>query len=253
MTNDTITFAVDGDISLAVFADEVGQLSALLVELQKELYSQPNIEWVIIDLKAGSAELTMRGDGPVLEAVEGTVEAFGRLGQVLALGTPIPFAERVRERAERMVAGISLENKITALRFETRDETHIITAQPSGNARPALLQAYGTVTGKIQTLSSRHRLSFTLYDALFDKPVNCYLAEGQDGLVLEKWNRMATVEGRISRDPLTGRPVAIRNIVDIALQPDYGEGDYRQARGLIPWRSGDETPEAVLQRLRDEW
>lgn len=253
MPSNTLTFALDGDVSLDVFADEVRDLTALLAELSAGVERSASIDWVIVDLKAGSAELTMRGEAEAAEAVERTVQAYGILGRALERGEPIPLSAQVRKRAARMVRHINPRDKITAIRFETPEETYIVTAQAQGRERPAAMQAYGTVTGKVQTLSSRRRLSFTLYDALFDRLVNCYLTEGQEDLIRDKWDRYAIVEGWISRDPLTGRPIAVRDITDIQTQPDYGHGEYRQARGIIPWREGDETPEAVIRRLRDEW
>lgn len=253
MPTDTITFALDGEVSLDVFADEVRDLSSLMAELSAGVERDARIDWVVVDLKAGSAELTMRGEAEAPEAVERTVRAYAVLGRALERGEPIPLSDRVRKRAARMVRHINPREKITAIRFETPDETYIVTVHGQGQERPAVLQAYGTVTGKVQTLSSRRRLGFTLYDALFDRPVNCYLTDGQEDLIRDKWDRYAIVEGRISRDPFSGRPIAVRDITDIQAQPDYGHGDYRRARGIIPWRQGDETPEAVIRRLRDEW
>ncbi len=253
MPNDTVTFALDGDVSLDVFADEVRELTALLVDLSTGIERNASIEWIIVDLKPGSAELTMRGDAQASEVVERTVQAYADLGRALERGGPIPFSEQIRKRAERMVRHINPRDKITAIRFETPQDTYIITVPAQGRERPSATQAYGMVTGKVQTLSSRRRLGFTLYDALFDRPVNCYLVAGQEDLIRDKWDRYAIVEGRVSRDPLTGRPIAVRDITDIQAVPGFGHGDYRQARGLIPWREDDELPETVIRRLRDEW
>ena len=72
--------------------------------------------------------------------------------------------------------------------------------------------AYGGVTGRIQTLSSRGGLRFTLFDTLFDRAVSCYLAEGQEELMRDVWGRMAVVEGLVTRDRATGRPQVIRSV-----------------------------------------
>ena len=251
MPSNTITLALTGDVPLDVFADEMQHWSGLIRALSSELDPAANIEWVIVDLQPGSAQLTARGEAHEPDAVERVVRAYATVGRALEQGGQIPFSPQVRRHAQAIVR--HLNDKVTAIRFETPEDDFTIMAQASSQARPAYLQAYGTVTGKVQTLSSRRRLSFTLYDALFDKAVNCYLKEGQEDLVRDKWDRYAIVEGRVSRDPMTGRPVAVRDITDVQLLPIIGHGDYREARGVIPWSDDGEKPEEVIRRLRDDW
>ncbi len=253
MTTDTLTLVLEGDVPLDLFADEVRSLNGLLEALSGELDRSAKIEWLVADLKPGSAEVTLRGEADALEIVERAVGGYRAIGRALERREPIPFGPRVREQVENMTRHINERGRITAIRFETPDDTYTVTAPGQEPARPALLRAYGTVTGKIQMLSSRRRLSFTLYDALFDRPVNCYLREGQEDLVRDKWERYAIVEGQISRDPFTGQAIAVREISDIQALPDFGQGDPYLARGVIPWQDDDQKPEVLIRRLRDEW
>lgn len=253
MASKTFTFALLGAVPLDLFADSIRNLSGMLEELSAEIDPNAKIEWLVTDLNYGSAELTMSGEAEKPASVERAVEAVRTVGRALEQQEPIPFGPRVRQHAEAITRHINERGRITAVRFETPDDTFTVFAALPSAERPVMLQAYGTVKGKILTLSGRRGLSFILYDALFDKPVTCYLHEGQEDLVRDKWERHAVVEGQISRDPFTGRAVTVREISDVQALPDFGEGDPYMARGVIPWNENDEKPELVIRRLRDEW
>ena len=65
------------------------------------------------------------------------------------------------------------------------------------------------------------------------------------------WGRRARVSGRVSRESILGRPVAIRSILDIDLLEDIAPGSYQLARGAVKWEPGDKLPEDVIRQLRD--
>ena len=56
-------------------------------------------------------------------------------------------------------------------------------------------------------------------------------------------------EGGVSRDQ-HGHPISVRQIVNII--PIVEDGDYTQARGILPLAKGDELPEVQIRRTRDE-
>jgi hypothetical protein len=111
--------------------------------------------------------------------------------------------------------------------------------------------AFGAIEGRVETLRSRSRLSFTLYDSLDDQAVTCYLRPEQQELVRDAWNRRVVVEGWIKRDSTTGRPVEINQIERITILPEVVPGSYRRARAILPALPGAEAPEVVIRRLRD--
>ena len=67
----------------------------------------------------------------------------------------------------------------------------------------------------------------------------------------EIWGRKARVSGTISREELSGCPIAIRRILDVDVLQDIAPGSYRLARGAVPWESGDRLPEDIIRELRD--
>jgi len=119
--------------------------------------------------------------------------------------------------------------------------------------RTTYLGAYGAVEGRVQTVTSRRGLRFTLYDSLYDHAVSCYLGEKQEELMRGVWGRRAVVEGWISRDPISGRPVAIRRIFNVTVLPDVAPGSYEKARGALPYDPADVAPEERVRQVRDAW
>ena len=114
-----------------------------------------------------------------------------------------------------------------------------------------LHSSFGAIEGVVQTLSSRRGLRFTLYDSAYDKAVSCYLEQGREDMMRNVWGRRAVIEGRVTRDPETGRPLSIRRVAAVEVVPDYPPGSYRLARGIIPLRPDDPSPEEAIRRVRD--
>jgi hypothetical protein len=113
-----------------------------------------------------------------------------------------------------------------------------------------MTEAYGAVEGRIQTLTSRGGLRFTLYDSLHDKAVSCYLAEDLEDIMRDAWGRRAIIEGRVSRDAKSGRPLAVRGITTLQVLPEIAPEKYRDLRGIARSTSGLSVEEAI-KRLRD--
>lgn len=250
MSRKTVTLALNGDVPLGAFSDALRHLTALLDSLTRDIAKGTPIEWVIDDLQAGSALTTALGIAEDEYALDQVIEGYIVVGEALEQGRPIPYSRRV-QRAAAGITGI-LDGKVTSIRFETeqRDAT-IVSPAEQGKRSPTMRFAYGTVKGTVQTLTSRHGLRFTLYDALFDKAVSCYLQPGYEETMRDVWGRRVVVSGRVGRDPVHGRAVIVRGIKRIDQIPDAETGSYRRARGIIPYHQGMELPEVTIRRLRD--
>jgi len=140
-----------------------------------------------------------------------------------------------------------VNGNVTAVRFETADSDIVVSERPEILVLPP---AFSAVEGRIQTLTNRYSLRFTLFDFLHDRAVNCYLHEGQETIIREAWGRRAVVEGVVTRDAESGRPTSVRNISSIAILPDNMSG-YQEARGIVPVPDGAPSPEIIIRRLRD--
>lgn len=251
MTSDTITFALEGEVNLDDLAAALPALKGLIDGLGSDVAPGAAVDWVIDGLSVGSAVLTARGESDNMTAVETIASAYLTVGQALERGGSIPYAPNIQRYAQGLVS--LLNDRLTAVRFETADAEAIVhfEAQLVPTERPELLRAFGAVEGVVQTLSNRKGLRFTLYDTLFDKPVSCYLIEGQEGIMRDAWGRRALVEGVVSRDPITGRPISVREISHVELVRDVPPGSYRAARGILRFRPGDITAAEAIRQLRD--
>jgi hypothetical protein len=112
-------------------------------------------------------------------------------------------------------------------------------------------KSLGAIEGRIQTLSNRKGLRFVVFDILNDRAVSCYLSEGQEDRMREIWGKRAIVEGEISREKETGRPLAIRHITDIKVLEEIGRGGYLRARAIAPRKLGAPLAEVIIRQLRD--
>lgn len=253
MASDTITLEVQGTVSLRQFAAAVQRFYGLVAALAAESKAQ-GARWEVDALNAGSATATVRGvagNGTGPEDIERVVHSYLEVGQALESGTTIPYSPRVRKEAEGLAALI--HDGVEGVRFDTADGEAIIRETPALPTAPVARreQSYGAVTGRVQTLTSRSQLRFTLYDRLYERAVSCYVVEGRRDLMREIWDKLATVEGLVTRDPASGRPLAVRDIRNVTILAENGPQAYMAARGVIPLRSGDLTPEGAIRRIRD--
>jgi hypothetical protein len=255
---ETITLVLDGNVSLAEFARAIGSLRTLLNSLSREVGHNVEIDWNVDDLERGSTIAAFRGTArkPNQQPhVEQVVKAYGEVGLALEKRHRIPYSSEVA-RAANNIAGI-LNGRVDAIRFETEDVDATIRAiqavPDEGFDRPisASVGSYGAVEGRVQTLTNRGSLRFTLYDLLHDHAVSCYLEEGYEDVMRNLWGRLVTVEGFVKRDPLTGAPQTVRRITKVELMPEAGPDSWRRARGIVPIGPRGLMPEEAIRRLRD--
>jgi hypothetical protein len=250
MSKDTLSFVLEGEVTLDVFASALSAFNALLNNLSKEVGDNAAIEWRVDELYAGSAVATFQGLYEDEKIVETVVDAYETVGEALSSGQEIPYSEAVRRSAWTITD--LLNGKITSLRFETPAREFLISSKSKiGEKAAPMKYSLGTIKGTIQTLTMRRKLSFTVWDALFDKPVNCYLKEGEEERMRNAWGKRAVISGRVGRQSESGRPIVIREVKSIHILEDVEPREYKRARGVLPWNQGDEKPEEILRRMRN--
>lgn len=248
MSETTLTVVFGGEIPLDLFTQSMERFRRLIGALSSEVSGNADISWVIDDLASGSAIATIRGESAERADVERVVKAYAVVGRSLERGATIPYSPQVVNAARNLTA--ILNGSVTSIRFETADEVATVHTSTASAAR-ANLAAFGTIEGRVETLQSRHRLSFTLYDSLNDRAVSCFLRPDQRELVRDAWDKRVIVEGWIKRDLATGRPIEVGPVEDVVVLPDAAPGSYRRARAVAPARHDAPSAEDVIRRLRD--
>lgn len=250
---DTVTLRLQGDdIGLPEFAQAVEHFSRLMQALSHEADAE-DVSWNVTDLVYSSAMTAAQGisqNGDRREEIDRIVRSYALVGHGLREGTTDAFSAPVRTAAVNLSK--VLGDGVTAVHFETPSDDVKVTEPelPPAKRAAELIHALGAVTGRIQTLTSRSRLRFTLYDRLYGRAVSCYLTEGQEEMARDAWDKYARVDGEIWRDPETGWPTSVRHITAIHKIEDEGTTHgYRKARGAR--RGEDGTPEERIRRLRD--
>ena len=248
MPTDTLTLALEGDVSLREFAQAMSSFKDVVEALTSEVAGNARVEWLIEELQAGSASATVRGITDHAEDIGAVAVAYLLVGRALQTNQPVPYGERVRQPAMALLR--MLGTHITSLRFETVDDDVIVSerAQDAGPQDP--LKSHGVLIGMVETLTKRRGLKFTIYDRIFDKPVTCYLKDGQEDIIRDLWGKQVAVSGTIFRNAQNGRSYAIRDITTVRQVDDAPPGSYRRARGALAGKL-DRLPEQVIRSVRD--
>lgn len=249
MSKDMLTLGIEGEVDLQEFASAINNFSQLLSQLSKEVGGNAKIEWMIDELHAGSAIATFRGVYSEIEPIESVVTAYEQVGDALATGRAIPFSETIRKHSAALTNLI--DGKITGIRFETPSKDFFISGKVEGEKVAPMKLTYGTVKGTIETLSKHKKLSFTLWDSVFNKPVHCYFKAGEEDNMRDVWGKKAVISGKVGRQAKTGRALVVRDVNYVRAIEDVEAGSYRNSRGALPWGHGGESAEDMIRRLRD--
>lgn len=253
--SDSVTLVLNGEVSLDDFADAVARFRGVVAGLTREVSETEPVTWIIDQLDVSSAVIGAHARGPV-GAVNRVVREYERVGRALQIGDVIDIPPSIRTDATGLLNIIN--NRVESIRFETGEADAILTlaSKAAMSGTPLIVQNYepvevfGAVEGRIQTLTSRGELKFTLYDTLHDKAVSCYIAPAYKDIMRDAWGRLALVEGIVSRDPFTGRPLSVRRVQSIHLLEEGERGGWRRARGAAP-PLNDISPEDAIRALRD--
>lgn len=251
MASSTVTLHLHGEPTLDDFSTAFSGLGALLSAIRRELEITAGVTWQVDGLEYGSAGGTFLG-------LSEDVAAIHRIsGRYLDLGRTLKSEGRIDDAASARACGqilSVLNGHVPALDFETSDDEVEITsasASPLHDPTPDPPVAYGGVLGRIQTVSNRGSLHFTLYDLTFDRAVSCYVREGGEDMLRDNWGKVALVKGWIKRERVTGRPKTIRRIDSIEPRAVGVRGEWRQAIGALDAYGPREPAEVTIRRIRD--
>jgi len=256
MAKDTLTLALNGDVSLGDFSKAVQGFFNLVNGLRSDIAKDASIEWFIEDLEAGSAIATVKGigqDESDVRAIEQVVDAYLDVGQAIQKERPLNYSRPVQAAAKELSSIIN--GRVKSVRFETIETDVEIFASPAVLEKIHIVKlperSFGAVRGRVQSMTNRGQLRFTLYDLIDDGAISCYLSSGSEDIMREAWGKMAMVEGFVRRDPESGHATTVRGVKEIRIIQEGKPGDYREAIAAAPGFLGDALPEEIIRKARD--
>jgi hypothetical protein len=270
MPNETITLVLSGQVFYEDFAKAVVAWSELIKGIAGQIADSDRVQWELEDAATGSFSGTMRavyqrvGDELIAERF---VQTYTRIGRDLRSRRLSGYAPPIQDASAKIVDLIG--ERVTSVRFETEIDDSEIFSQPVTDTPRDLKEksaseervpierrdsrriSPGSIRGRVQSIMSRGSLRFTLYDAVSDHPVSCYVQPGKEEMMREAWGKMVLVQGVVRRDSATGLVTSMRDVDRITVLPTGTGGGWRQAIGCAPAKPGEMSPEAAIRRLRD--
>lgn len=263
MAENTFTFSLEGKVPLSVFADAVRHWNALLSSIATST-GHTSTTFVISDLEYGSTIVTASLAEPDEAIGSEIADQVFAVGEGMRSGNIIPFPDPVQRAARALMTGVSRgQGYPLTITADDRDvyvppnpdekQKSQLVHQETGMATPSTTESFGSLTGRIQTLSSRDALKFTLYDSLRDRAVKGTLTPALAEQMRDLWNKDVYIEGWIVRDFSTGHPLRIKNLRLIEPAPELSLSlSYRGARGILKGKlTPDMSPEERIRQVRD--
>lgn len=242
-----MTFRLDGEVTIEKLSDAFVRFQAVLRALETE--QDARVRWVLAGLDYGSATATARAeplDDESVAKIPAMTDRYVAAARQVSRGE---FDGRPLLRVVRNLTDVADDNNRIIL--ENADDDVIFTgpvALAPTTAVPQTTKSLGTVRGRVETLSHRKGLRFTLYALTGDRPVSCYLQADHEDDMRDAWGHIADVTGVVTRDADTGRPLAVRRVTSVDIVREGDAMGFLRAQGVV---GGSEPAERVIRRIRD--
>lgn len=267
---DTATLVMSGAFRLTDFARAVQGFDHLIDKLRLDYGDGLDVPWLVdhLDATPGDRATTRaitstRGawtNPSELRGVETVVTEYETVGRALERRAPLSRFSKDVETAAKELQHL-LNGHVRAFTFQTSEVDAEVVAAPV-EVQATLLAppikavnpySFAAIRGRVESMSRRGGLRFTLYDINGALPISCYLSRDQEVRLKELWGKLVVVEGTVRRDPATGEPTTIRQITDIQEVPEERDKkwEFERARGVTSkWLTGP-SMQQIIRRSRD--
>ena len=239
---------IESDLTLEVgghaitpdkFLRSVRSFFVILGEVTREVGGKPSaIRWTV-DVKHGSNLVQVSpqpGYDPAIISLVTEAVSDG-ISQIEERETRPPH---FNERALRSLRDLSnvvgrTDSDDTTVRVWVRRDPIDVTAKAAANVIGLLAsehEDYGSIEGRLQTLTERGRLQFIVYERLWDKQARCYIPENLVEEALAAFGSRVEVYGLI-RYRKDGKPVNI-DVDEIRVFPEAEDiPSFREVHGIL--------------------
>jgi hypothetical protein len=223
---DTLVLHLDGRIPSRQFRQAVGAFLDFVEEVTVETAGGPNaIRW-IISVRPGSINLAadpepVQRRAPVktvLRSVSGGVRLLARRPQ-----RPRHFTTRALRRLRALTEVVDGLH-VTKAEISTAAGVVPLSGALASNLDRLLstpVKDYGSVEGKLQTLSERGGFHFAVFDQLTDDGIRCEIPQERSAEAWRAFGKRVAVSGEVKYDR-GGMPVSIR-VEEIYVFPEDSE------------------------------
>jgi hypothetical protein len=267
MAKDTVILKVDGNVSVADFRTVVNAFVDLLFTLTAETNAEAPVDWVVDDLRGGSATIVSRalfGNAEGESTVTTVVEKYQRLAVQAHAGRIDEFSDRVIDAMHAMTSVVN--GRIPQILMGTPDEPEPLTVTrlhklaDAEEVAPVEIEprpySFTAIKGQVVTLDKKHGTYFTLQQSYTGRHIRCYPKRDAKGDLREKLGRywaegtVVIVEGRFTRYGSSPTITEIRQILEL---PPGEPGGWRKAVGAAPRPAGssDISAAEAVRRVRD--
>lgn len=215
---------------------------ALLREVDSEItrHAGGALEWVVEDLRSGSAHISafpeVKHDNIPSNAVEKILDSVGQGLEEIESEARRPryFTDSALEMA-RELTGALRDEGIIAVTIRTNGVAVSLTTRLAANVDELIsgkLKSIGSVEGRLETISLHGKEFFSVYEALTGKAVRCYFPRKLLDRVKEALSKRVQVSGTIWTTR-TGETVSIQ-VDSIEIFPEESDlPSARTVRGLL--------------------
>lgn len=241
-------FSLGGEVTLDLLQDALERFSGVLDVLRES--HDANIDWVVAGLEHGSISAAVRAV-PIDDSAAPKVSALCHEYLDAATSIQRGQADFTFPLHRQMYQLAQLADEAHPLAIATDGEQVEIQESISlkGFEGPKQYVTFGTLRGRVETLSRHQQLNFRLYESSTGHSVICHMNPDTEETMRDVWGYIADVTGTISRDSDTDRPRSMKSITSVEPVEEGGSGGWRRARGALRSKTPAET---LIGRLRDD-
>ena len=252
MGEDCVKIHVGGELPVDKLSEVFARFSQVLDALSES--HSADVRWVIAGLDYGSASALARAvprDDEAQRRIPAMCDDYTDAARRVQDGN----ADRTFLLHRQMRELLVLADDAHPIVVESGRQRVVVEASVAPLALPAAdgweqdATSLGTVRGRVETLSRRKALSFSLYELTTDTPVRCFVVPGLEDTMRDVWGHIADVTGTVRRGAGTDRPLWIRRVTKVDRVDAGNPKGYLRARGAI---RTDEPAEVLVRRMRDD-
>jgi len=239
----SLTLALEGDaIPLEKFKQAVTSFLEIVESVSHEAVGDgTKIKWNI-SVKSGSAIVsatpvyTKESRDAIKAVVDSVQNGIKDLSQGKSTTAPKLFTASA-VKAMRRLASVHEAGRsgLTAIRVLGNGVKRTVTHKVAVTANEiigASHEAYGTIEGKLQALWDRDGFKFTVFDALFDRRVECYVNEELVTSAIDGFRKRVRVSGVVQYNR-GGLPISINATSIDHLLPNNKLPSASDVRGIL--------------------